>query len=310
MSTKRWTTSKFKEFLEEQAPDFELRSEYVNTRTEITLYHKTCKKEFSVLARSFKEGKKCKHCVWNRKRTTEEFKMLVKEQVGREYSVLGEYINADTHIEMKHNICGHVYMVTPDKFLNAKRRCPKHVTNTLKTTDEFKKEVYEAVGKEYEVLGNYTGAHNKIRLKHNSKRCKNHEFEMAPTDFLHGQRCSECGLLDKTGENHWKYNFKLTYEDRLARDMQNGEIRKWRNKVYERDNYTCQICKVVGTKLNAHHINSWDIHEEERFDISNGVTLCENCHTNFHIIYGYGKNTKAEFNHYLTNLNKKQLTLF
>lgn len=244
-------------------------------------------------------------------RTTKEFKQLVKSQVSDEYDVLGEYINSDTHIKMIHNECGHIYRVTPDKFLNAKRRCPVHANNHLKTTEQFTLEVNELTGSEYKVLSEYEGAHKKIILKHHSERCNNHEFEMAPTDFLQGQRCPKCGLLDRTGALHWKFNPKLTDEDRLVRDMQNGDIRKWRNRVYERDDYICQICNVKGGKLNAHHIYSWDIHEDKRFDLDNGVTLCESCHREFHSTYGYGENTITEFKYHLTNLkNNKQLTLF
>ena len=246
-----------------------------------------------------------------KKRTTEEFKALVYEVVGDEYSVLGEYENTDKPIKMRHNTCGHVYTVRPFKFYNTGQRCPVHATNRLKATSFFKKEVVELVGDEYKVLGEYEGAHEKIKIRHHSERCNNHEFEMAPTDFLSGQRCPKCGLLDKTGALHWKFNPKLTDEDRLVRDMQNGEIRKWRDKVYKRDDYTCQICSVKGGKLNAHHICSWDMHEDKRFDLDNGVTLCETCHKEFHNAYGYGENTIIEFKYHLTNLkNNNQLTLF
>lgn len=57
---------------------------------------------------------------------------------------------------------------------------------------------------------------------------------------------------------------------------------KWRKSVYERDNYTCQMCGCEGKKLNAHHIKPWAEFPEFRFSVDNGVTLCEACHKSIH----------------------------
>ena len=52
----------------------------------------------------------------------------------------------------------------------------------------------------------------------------------------------------------------------------------WRKAVFEKDNYTCQICKIRGGILQADHIKPYSIYRELRFELSNGRTLCVTCH--------------------------------
>lgn len=67
-----------------------------------------------------------------------------------------------------------------------------------------------------------------------------------------------------------------------ARDRCSGEYKEWRNMVFERDKYTCQNCGMRGVRLNAHHIKPWSNYPKVRFDIENGITLCEKCHKAYH----------------------------
>lgn len=73
---------------------------------------------------------------------------------------------------------------------------------------------------------------------------------------------------------------------------------EWAKIVKSRDNYSCQICDKNGGELNAHHMFSWDEYHDLRYDIDNGVTLCYKHHMDFHNRYGYGKNTKEQFEEY------------
>jgi len=289
----QWNTKMFTDYVFETFGDeFEVRGDYIGNQTKILMYHTECDREFEVRPGNFKIRKRCPLCHGTFKKSTEQFKKEVQSLDGNEHEVLGEYSGAKENVLMKHNKCGSDYNVTPTDFLSGGNRCPECAKNKKKDTKAFKKEVCELIGDEYEVVGDYTTSKMPILIKHNI--C-GYKFEKTPELFLIGLRCPDCGLKRRSGENHYKYNPDLTQEERLRRDMFNGEIRKWRELVFIRDNFTCKICNVKGGRLNAHHINSWNKHEDDRFILDNGITLCEDCHKNFHFQYGYGNNTRKQF---------------
>jgi 5-methylcytosine-specific restriction endonuclease McrA len=82
---------------------------------------------------------------------------------------------------------------------------------------------------------------------------------------------------------------------------ENGEIRggsghqrnmpqygEWRKAVYTRDDYTCQECGAKGN-IVAHHVKPWAHYPELRFEVSNGITLCDDCHATKHPHMRFGK---------------------
>lgn len=57
------------------------------------------------------------------------------------------------------------------------------------------------------------------------------------------------------------------------------EARNWRAAVFKRDDYTCQKCeKRGGGELHADHIKPFSVYPDLRFELSNGRTLCKECH--------------------------------
>lgn len=123
-------------------------------------------------------------------------------------------------------------------------------------------------------------------------------------------RSCGCIVKEKCGENHPNYNPNLTDEQRIKHRYVLGKhtYKAWRKRVYERDDYTCRAClKRGGGRMNAHHLDGWNWCIERRYDVENGVTLCENCHKNFHLQYGYGENTASQFETFLIESKTTQL---
>lgn len=85
---------------------------------------------------------------------------------------------------------------------------------------------------------------------------------------------------DKSGKNHWNWKGGITPANQVQRNSKAAKA--WRRAVFTRDNFTCALCGQKGGKLNAHHIMPWAKYPEWRFDINNGITLCQDCHRDVH----------------------------
>jgi hypothetical protein len=108
----------------------------------------------------------------------------------------------------------------------------------------------------------------------------------------------------RVGSNHpmWKGGSSIM-RNRLR---QTFEYKNWRNNIYKRDVYVCQMCNNKDKKLNAHHIETfysitkkYNLNTYDDFinciflwDIDNGITLCEKCH---HSIKNREENYEEKF---------------
>lgn len=80
----------------------------------------------------------------------------------------------------------------------------------------------------------------------------------------------------QSGEKHWAWKGGNSSNYRTG--YYSLKYKNWRRKVFERDSFTCQGCGGRGY-VTAHHIKSFAHYPKLRFEVKNGLTLCEFCHS-------------------------------
>jgi len=100
--------------------------------------------------------------------------------------------------------------------------------------------------------------------------------------------CKKCyAEYQKKSENNPNWRGGISSKNSTIR--RSKKMIEWRNTIFKRDNWTCQICKQKGGELHAHHQKSFSLYPKLRFDIKNGITLCKKCHNEI------PKITKSQF---------------
>lgn len=184
---------------------------------------------------------------------------------------------------------------------NGKYICNKCFTKfrDILPYEEVKNRV-ESLKKGYKLLSKtYEGKKKPIKIQ-----CDlGHVYETTISVVNLGSKCPVCHkLYGNRGETNPNYNPHLTDEERIENRDTLKNI-KWREKVYERDNYTCQKCGEYGGRLNAHHLNGYHWDKKNRFNINNGVTLCVDCHKEYHLIFGAKNSTKNDYYRWVKDKN-------
>lgn len=186
---------------------------------------------------------------------------------------------------------GHEHSLRFDHFL-AGHGCPKCRSNNRWEgnridLDSVKNEVI-ATG--YELLF-VERTSSKIRIGY---QCQcGMASETSYQHFKEGKGCRRCAFLALRGPGNPRFNADLSDEDR-KQGRKYPEYQEWRTSVFERDGYSCSTCGKNGY-LVAHHLRSFHADEELRTEISNGVTLCVECHLAFHKAFGFSNNTPEQF---------------
>lgn len=136
---------------------------------------------------------------------------------------------------------------------------------------------------------------------------------IAGMETLKSGDTTSCGCIKKnflikfnTGKNHSKENSPRWIEDRTklskyvhGKERRSPAYKHWTKEVKIRDGFKCKINNVdCCGDLESHHILNWQEYPELRFDINNGITLCQ-----FH--HPHGKVQEKENLVYLGSLIKQ-----
>lgn len=265
-----------------------------------------CGKAFSVKFADFpKSNRCCRECSrgisTSRVRLSVEDLIKYIENKGLKY-IDGEYENELSSIKVMCR-CGFVFQTSYASIRNSSDEILCKDCNAVRLRDYYKTDFVDVVrelkGYGCKVLISEDEFINvKTKIKMIASCGHLHE---STVDSLRGTKykmCPDCAIKMNSGEN--TYNWKGgTYNNESEKFRKTFEFKEWVQSVYKRDSYACQICGQVRGDINAHHLDGYNWCVDKRVDVDNGITLCVNCHKRFHSEYGYGDNTRGQFEEFI-----------
>lgn len=268
-----------------------LETEYKNHNTPLR-YIATCGHEHQISFSNFQQGKGdlCRAC---RYRANAIRQSRGHEEIKAYFEAEGCRVLNDDFVSQNDKVryiarCGHENVLDFDHFFYQKsgrvcNRCSKSIRYDIERVRQcFADEGCELLDTEY-------------------KNCK--------TRLTFRARCGHITHLDFDHFLNAKDYSKLCFtcageaikQGKLKPGRRTIEMQEWRDAVYERDDFRCQICGARGGRLNAHHLYNYSARPDLAYDLSNGVTVCRSCHVAFHRAYR-GDTTPEMFQEFKDNL--------
>lgn len=214
------TTKDFKQEVKELTNnEFSVLSEYKNARTPLLMRHDTCGREFSITPTTFLGKLSCKDCSYkqrglNRRWTQEEFENKVNELGQSEYTVQSQYKMSNIKVLIKHNTCGHEWLVYPTNFIYHGSRCPNCI-HVKSKGEEIIKEYLDKYGIDYVFQAKFDN------LKH--KRALAYDFYIPEKNLL----------LEYDGKQHFEpidyFGGEVAFRDLKIKDKLKNEYAKDNN---------------------------------------------------------------------------------
>lgn len=156
---------------------------------------------------------------------------------------------------------------------------------------------------------------DKWRTSHWSCVCDCGNIKTISQRALVNGSTKSCGCLkqevdnDRKGVNNPRYNPNLTIEERVGGRFIEG-YKEWKCQIKNIFKFKCDTCeRSISGKMVSHHLESYDKNPSLRTDLTNGVCLCKMCHASFHKKFGYGNNTKEQYNSFKEWKQRKCLSV-
>lgn len=134
-------------------------------------------------------------------------------------------------------------------------------------------------------------AHSKKWARYWSCLCECGNTKLVSTVNLKKGLVKSCGCLSiekakaRCGSKHPNWNPQLSKAEREYARKYDERYIFWSKQIKINARYRC--CKCGSSiDLQSHHIQSWKLFPEKRYDLTNGICLCGCCHKKFHKQYG------------------------
>ena len=306
-----------------------LETNYVNSSTKMKI-RCSCGNIFIKDFNHFKRGQDtCPSCSLDRCKNKNKLSYKeVSEYISSHGCLLlsNDYNNNLEKLKIRCQ-CGNIFYKDFSHFKRGQNRCPKcgHEINTkkrIKYTLEVAKDILKEKG--YEMLNEneYIDGYKPIKCKCS----KGHIFDIKIGCLVIGKSgCRKCANEKLKGANHWNYKGGESEIIDLARKS----LKEWREMILKRDNYCCVFtqdkdCVVhhidsfsniinlasemtnipILTKVKDYK-NSEDVYIlinkiKELHTLETGVTISKKLHKEFHKIYGYGYNTREQYEEFIS----------
>ena len=173
--------------------EYEVLTPYECANKPIQMKHE-CGCIYPVRPSNFLSGKRCPECYKARQNQDKQksptvFEKQFKEKYHGQFELKSTYTGAFDKVEVLCLSCQNTFPMSATQLLRYNQTCP-NCRNFIRNTTAFKHKVYELVGEEYTVLGEYQGHKKHVLMRHES--C-GHEWRVRPINFLSaGSRCPNC----------------------------------------------------------------------------------------------------------------------
>ena len=169
-------------------------SKYINSKSKVHFKDIRCGHDWwSAAGACYQQGNGCPICgakYGTRIKSTSQVKKELDDCTNGEYTMLSPFTGMHEDIVLLHDKCGYHWKTRLDSVINGGQRCPNCSHHRKLTTEDFKQQVLDAIGKDYMVLSEYKNNATKIKMRH--EVCGT-EYEVCPTSIAsHHSRCPKC----------------------------------------------------------------------------------------------------------------------